>query len=277
MELIKRCVLLFFLASLVYRGFSHTLSFQMDAPAFRISGNDLLIWLYNLSGLNYFIFENYTYSLIFNALLFGFWLLAFSFIRKKGFAIVFYFLFLLYALGFNANIGFTSSYLKGLIIIGFIFFINKSVNFELMWDALRYYACWLYFSAFVLKFLNRAIFMPRFGEMTFKDNMSWYIYLNPNSILTDIYLFFIKNSWMLNIGDKIVFLFEGLFVIGFLTKKYDRFLGWGIVGLHLFLYFFSDTLFAEIFVLALPFISVKSWQKITKILGIRVNPSPASL
>lgn len=274
---IKRTVLLFFLGSLLFRFYSSTLSFQMMNPSFQISANDIVLELYNQLGLNTIVFENYTYSIIFNVLLFLFLVLSFIWVKKRVFSVIFYLLFCVYAIGFNSNIGFPSSYLKGLIIVGFIFFVKKPINFNLMWEGLRYYACWVYFSAFLWKIFHRSMFMPRFGEMVFKDNQSWFIYTNPDSVLTQCYLFFIDHPWILNIGDKLVFLFEGLYFIGFLTKKYDAFLGWGIVGLHLLLYFFSDTLFVEIWVLALLFISARQWKRFAKRLGIHIDASPTSL
>lgn len=260
--LIKRTLLFCYALSFLYRAYSGGLSFQMENPALRISANDILMGAYNYFDINYFIFGDATYSIIYNIVLFLFLILAFIFIRQKWFAIVFYLLFILYFLGYNSNIGFPSSYLKGFVITGFIFFVNKPLNFNYMWEALRYYACWIYSSAFALKFIHRAFFMPRYGEMTFKDNLSWFIYTNPESMLTEAYLFLIKHSWMLNLGDKLVFLFEGLFILGFFTKKFDTLLGWGIIGLHFFLYFVSDTLFVEIYVLSLLFISAKWWKRL---------------
>ncbi|MDD1525107.1 GTP cyclohydrolase [Riemerella anatipestifer] len=267
--LIKRSVLLCFGLSFLFRSYSSALNFQMENPSFQISGGDFLTSLYNYFGINYFVFAHPIYSIVFAVLLFIFWVLSFIFPNKKAIPILFYIFFLIYAIGFNSNMGFLSSYLKGFIIIGFIFFVISPINFNLMWEGLRYYACWIYFSAFLWKFIHRAMFMPRFGEISFKDNLSWYIFTNPDSILSKFYLFCIEHSWILNIGDKLVFLFEGLYFIGFFTKKYDAFLGWGIVGLHLFLYFFSDTLFVEIWVLGLLFISKSQWSsfsQFTKIL-----------
>lgn len=264
MQIIKRVLLLCYLLSLLFRGYSNNLPFQMEQPAYKVSGGDYLMAAYNFLGVDYFVFGNQTFAILFTCLLFLFLILAFIFINKKGFAIAFYVLYVIYALGFNSNMGYPASNLKGLIIFGAVFFVRDKLNFNYLWEALRYYACWLYFSAFIWKILNRAFFMERFGEMTFKDNLSWFIYVNPDHFLSSVYLWLIAHPWLLNIGDKLVFLFEGMYIIGFITKKYDRFLGWGIIILHLFLYFVSDTLFAEIYVLALAFVSVKQWRKLTE-------------
>lgn len=51
-SLIKRSVLLCFGLSLLFRGYSSVLSFQMESPSFQISGGDFLTSLYNYFGIN---------------------------------------------------------------------------------------------------------------------------------------------------------------------------------------------------------------------------------
>ncbi|WP_260391393.1 hypothetical protein [Riemerella anatipestifer] len=116
-SLIKRSVLLCFGLSFLFRCYSSTLNFQMENPSFQISGGDFLTSLYNYFGINYFVFEHPIYSIVFAVLLFIFWVLSFIFPNKKAIPILFYIFFLIYAIGFNSNMGFLSSYLKGFIII----------------------------------------------------------------------------------------------------------------------------------------------------------------
>ncbi|WP_260182390.1 hypothetical protein [Riemerella anatipestifer] len=63
--LIKRSVLLCFGLSLLFRGYSSVLSFQMESPSFQISGGDFLTSLYNYFGINYFVFAHPIYSIVF--------------------------------------------------------------------------------------------------------------------------------------------------------------------------------------------------------------------
>jgi len=67
-------------------------------------------------------------------------------------------------------------------------------------------------------------------------------------------------------------LLEGIMVVGFFTKKYDRWLIWVPVVIHVTTYFFSDVFFIELLVVDLSFLSVTQLDRLGKIVSGLYQP-----
>ena len=166
--------------------------------------------------------------------------------------------------------------LGGALIITIPFWAAKDKNFETLWDALRYYVCWIYFSAFLWKIVNGSMFQADFGVLTMKKNLAEYLYHNPGTLKAHIYNYFISHPLLPDIGDKLVYLLEAAFIAGFFTKKYDSLLILLIIAIHAITYFFTDRLFIELCILVIPLISAASWQKISVKLPRKISGAAIS-
>lgn len=175
----------------------------------------------------------------------------------------FWLLILFYCIGVNINYGHSSHLLSGIILLPLCFMFKKTENFNLIWEGFRYYVCWMYASAFFLKFYNGSIFQYEFGSFAFKENVSWIIYSGKNTIYLPIYQFFINNEWILNLGTYIIFLGEGSFMFGFFTKRWDNLLFWLVIIIHTVLYFFADIFFVEQCLLSILFLNEKKWRELS--------------
>jgi len=260
--IITRTVFLFFLLMFFWRGYSMLLPFQIGQPLISKLGVDLSFMLYKFSGMQQWLVNNPFISLIYTISLIALCFLVVLFPLKRGFIFSFALFYLVFALIFNVNLTHGSHLLYGMILISFVFLPKKDTDFELLWEGMRYYVCWVYASAFVWKIMNGALFQADFGELAFKSNIAWIMYENPDTWWTTVYSFFIRNPFILNIGDKFVFLAEGLFIAGFFTKKWDSLLIVCAVLILLSTWFFSDVVFIEldaivIFVL----LKEKTWKK----------------
>ena len=261
---ITRVCMCFYLFVILWRWYAHLLPFQLLSPPLTLSNMNATFWLYKLSPLQSILVAHYQGSIIFSLLLIAACKLVFLFPLQRIFTIVLFASFFLYGLIYPINICFASHYMAGIILMNFVFLASRNRIFELLWEGLRYYTCWLYFSAFLWKIVNGAFFQSDFGEITFKRNLAWYLVQNSDSLLNTFYRFFIQNSFLLNWGDKGIFLLEGIFLIGFFTKKFDKLLLALMLFIHLITYLFSDALFFEVCILSLTFLSPKFWELMTQ-------------
>ena len=165
--LITRCVLIYLLLILIWRGYSVILPFQLiDAPLTRVD-YDLSFWAYK-AGLHQLIVSNSVTSTIFCVILFTLNIACIRFPGNRILIMLFTLFFLAFSISFNVSLTHSSHVLGGAMIICFAFWPKKDSNFEVLWDALRYYVCWIYFSAFLWKVVNGSMFQHDFGVITMK-------------------------------------------------------------------------------------------------------------
>lgn len=221
-----------------------------------------MYWSFNYFGLREILYQSYIGGLIFSILIVVFNVLAIIYTKNRWFIAVFAILFFIYALGYNIHLTHSSHTFSGVILLPFCFlFINKS-NFDLFWEAYRYYVCWIYLSAFLMKLYFGAFFQFNFGELTFKENIAWLMYMYPESWRVALSSFFIRNPFLLIIGYYIMIPLEGFFGLGFFTKKMDKYFLLLIPFIHLVFYFFIDVVFFEQILLSVLFISSSQWKSI---------------
>lgn len=260
--IITRVTLLYYLVFLLWRMASHILPYQLEEPVLTKLRYDFSFWLFRLAGLDRLLVESKTGAIIFTAALLLSCILAIIFPRKRGYIISFSILYLMFTIASNMYLCHSLHYYGMMTWIAVAFWSKKDEIFELLWEGMRYYACWIYGSAFVWKFINGVFFQWNAGVLSFKNNLTEYLYYNPDTAVAHIYYYFLQHSFWLNIGHKFVFLLEGSFIIGFFTKKFDKYLIASGLMIFMSIYFFSDVFFAELQILLLTFLPVTVWRSL---------------
>lgn len=240
--IITRLVMIHCLFCLLLRAYSHTLPMQLAQPVLTRASYNITHLLYNISGIGQLLTQHYAASVFFTAALFAVVILLFVFPRKSWLAMAFALLFLLLIVTTNVYVDFNQHYLFLLWIGVLPFCARRDSTFGLLWEGARYYACWVYGSTFILKLINGAMWQWDYGMMTMKEQIAEYVFLNPGTNLTALYTWLIRHPELVNIGQKLVFLAEGLFLAGFFTRKYDHLLI--ASGLIIFI---TTSLFANVF------------------------------
>jgi len=260
---ITRSVLAFYLLSLLWRGYSHLLPGQLQQPVLSKLHYDLSFWAVRLSGIDGWLVQHTWAGSLFGWILITLCVLSMIFIRRRGYIIPFSMGFFLLAVVYNMYLCHSAHYLGGMVILSVAFWPRRDENFELLWDGMRYYACWVYGTAFLWKVAIGSMFQWEAGTLTFKANLAEYLLHNPDNTLAHIYYFFLQHQWLLNVGHKVVYLAEGAFLIGFFTRKYDTLLIVLAFFIFISIYLFSDVFFAELLVIIFPLIPAKGWQKLS--------------
>lgn len=242
------------------RGLSHAWPPQLCHPELTKVAYDPVFWLFKLSGFAKTMTD--WQGWLFISLLYLCFLLLILFPTKYLLSILA--TFLLFILDVTTNIYVTHSmhYLGAIVVISCAFWGKSTTTFSLFWNGVRYYACWIYGSAFLWKLFLGAFSQWDSGILSFKANLATYLFLNPNTGKAHLYYWFLQHGYLLNLGEKMVFLIEGLFLIGFFTRKWDKFLIISAVFIFLSTYFFSDVFFVEQLVILLPFVSVTTWNRL---------------
>lgn len=262
---ITRLVFSFILFFLTYRFFINvTPSHFLQPPLFLIQF-DFSYWLYKFSYLPVFIIKNQSGAYLFDALLFFTCIMSIIFPLKRIFIVCFSVLFLLYALSYNMYIVHHAHPLAVITLITLPFWAGKKERWKLLWEGMRYYICFIYTASFVWKiFIGKAFFFWNNGVTSARYNLAEYLYHHPDSNMSSVLKYFISHPVYLNIGNMVVILLEGLMIIGFFTKRYDKYLMMFPIIIHIAIYFFADVFFIEWMVLIFVFITGKQIDTISK-------------
>lgn len=265
-KLITRFVVGLYFLVLLLRACSFNLPGQICRPVLIETGYDLSYWLIRILRVDWWLTQNLTAGILFSIALFVLCMPMFLFPRKRIFFIIFSILFFVLFAVSNIYLTHSQHYLALLVISSFVFFGRSDKTFSMLWEGLRYYLCFLFASAFFLKIYNGGVFQWDLGYIVFREQMASYLFLHPNSWLTlHFYSFFLEHPNFVNIGQKMTFLFEGIFAIGFFTKKYDGLLMFSAFFIFITTMLFSDVFFIEQLLISfLILISPKQWHQIAQ-------------
>lgn len=251
-RLLTGFTLLFF----VLRFFEYVTPSRLQGPPLFTTGLDLTYWAYRLLHLQQLLMVNHAGAVTFDLLVVVMGILVLLFPLRRKWIMGFSILIALYAISFNSVAMIHTVTVDGLILVFLPFWIGDMERFSLAWQGIRYYACYLYFSAFIWKvFIGNAFFYWGQGAGTFKLNLADYLYYHPDALLSGFYRWFLRHEWALNGGHVFTILLEGAMGIGFFTRKFDRALFWIPVLIHIITYFFADVFIFELLVLNFAFLS----------------------
>jgi hypothetical protein len=264
-KIIARLVFSYILIFLIYRFFINATPSNLLGPPLKVLNFDFTYWVYQLLHLQDVIVYNQTGGEIFDIVLFASCILCILFPSKNGLPIIFGILFFIYAITYNTYIVSHSHPLAVTMLITIPFFFKQDKYWKILWEGMRYYICYIYTISFVWKvFIGKSFFFWDQGINSFKLNLVEYLYHFPATTASSVYKYFITNPYLLNIGHLLIVLLEGVMVIGFFTKKYDRQLMIVPVLIHGATYFAADVFFMEMLVGVFTFLSIKNMVAINK-------------
>src|SRR5579872_3446110 len=250
---------------LALRWFEHATLSRLASPPLSGAGMDITYWLFKDSGIPGFLVHHQAAAVIFDLLMFSSGLLAFLRPFNRGAILAFAVLVFVYALTFNLFAAAHMAQVSGFMVVLWPFLIRDNKKFGLAWEGMRYFTCFIYFTAFFWKIApGHSFYYLHQGSATFKTNLVDYLVLNPHTFMTTVYRWFLRHPWLLDVGEKGVVLLEGTMIIGWFTRKIDRYLIWVPVAIHVITYYFSDVFFIELLVLDLSLLSTPQLERIAR-------------
>lgn len=255
MIILARLVTGFILAGLFFRMLQGAMTYQMMGPPLFELDIEISFRIFKFLQLDRLVVDSSLGSVIFSISLFLTGIMCFLFPNRNYLFPAFTILFFIYYLAYNTFIVHHSHQIAAAIWITVPFWAKKGLTRKFLWEAMRYYACFVYVMTCFVKFKGGAIYEWNNGVNSVKLNLAEYLYHYPDALAAKILSFTISHPFILNIGHDVVILLEGAMVVGFFTKKYDKWLLWIPVIVHLSTYFFSDVFFMEMLVLVFLFFS----------------------
>ncbi|HMH34233.1 MAG TPA: hypothetical protein VK543_14445 [Puia sp.] len=273
--LLTRIVTGFILFFLILRFFEHATPSRFLAPPLFLVQLDIAYWLYKLADLPGLIVVNKTGAVFFDICLFLSGILLFFFPLRKIWILSFTILLFIYAISFNYFGMHHTHPLAGFMLILFPFWAADNVRFNMLWEGMRYYTCYLYGMSFIWKTcIGDSFFNWKQGIGSFKLNLVNYLYQNPDTLLSGFYRWCLQESWLINSGWILVILLEGFMLVGFFTKKFDALLFWIPVIIHFSTYLFANAFFIELLVLDFTFLTGRQLKKIDGFLVVLQSKLP---
>lgn len=244
--------------ALVFRYFSNALLHQLHDPVLKYPYVDLTYWLYHFLHIPELFTSNFSLALIFDFALLGTAIGSFFSIEKRMYPIAFTLLFSIYFVTYNSFSAHHTHCMIGLLLIGIPFWFKDDERFALLWEGLRYYTLWIFFSAFLWKLFRGTIFLHSQGTANFLNENASYLVHNPNDFWSNIYLYILASPAIASFLHASGPLLQALFGIGFFTKKLDWL--WFILPFvfHTLTYIFFHVVFFELLVLNFTFFKINN-------------------
>jgi hypothetical protein len=247
--LLTRIVFTAYLLLLIYKYFNGSMLGQQPLPLFNYPGLNFTYWLFILSGINTFLFNNTTLLILINGLLFGSCIGLIVNPKLTYLAIVFTISIWLYQFLYFEILSY-QTYAKGLLFPCIPFMFSKQFKFKLSFETGRYYLCGLYGLAGLLKIINGAAFHANHLSDSIQASVADFMIQNPNSFKTLVMQYFITHQNLGYLFFMMAIILESSFLIGFFTKKYDKVLLSFFLMFHFTNAYLMDIPFMNNFIIA---------------------------
>ncbi|MEM7103118.1 MAG: hypothetical protein AAF502_08320 [Bacteroidota bacterium] len=248
-KVLGRWVFGFIVVFLLYRFASNAFTHQLASPVLKFAWVDLAYWMVHLLRLPEMITGHLAVSIVFDLLLFTSAVLSAVFVNKRIFPIAFGVLFALYFLTYNSFSAHHTHCMAGILLVSIPFWFKSDKSFSFLWEGLRYFTLWIYFSAFLWKLFRGALFHLDQGYAVFLNETANYIVQAPDSFWGKTYSYFIANPDLATVFVAAGVIAQAAFIIGFFTRKLDWL--WFILPIlfHTISYCFLGVFFFELLVL----------------------------
>jgi len=251
---IARIVFSLFLLSLVWSFFSNTLLHQLCRPVIKYPYVDPTYWAMNWLRIPEMITDNYLLAWIFDGLLISSCVLSLLFPDKRIFVWSLIILFFIYFITYNTYGVWHTGNKIGLLLIAIPFAVRDNKSFNYLWQGLRYFLLFSFSCAFLWKFFRFSWLYADEGILIMKKNAAAYLYFKPNTWLAHLYEWFLQHPGLLQFLYIAGVVLEGVFIIGFFTRKADRYLFILSILLVLGFWFMAEAHFFELLILNLTLI-----------------------
>lgn len=252
---IARVVFALTFASLVLSFFSNTLLHQLRQPVLKYPYVDLTYWVMHYLQIPELITGNFWLACLFDLALFAFCILCFMYPEKRWCIWSFIALYFVYFITFNTFGGHHTNHKIGFLLIAIPFTVSNYKSFNFLWQGLRYFLLFAYVDAFLWKFVRMAWLHADQGMLIMKKNQAAYLYFESDTVQAGLYRWLLLHPALVS-GTYIAgVIMEGLFLIGFFTRKYDKFLLILSILLPLGFWFTADAYFFELLILSITLVN----------------------
>jgi hypothetical protein len=252
---IARVVFALILTSLVWSFFSGNLLHQLQEPVIKYPYVDLTYWVMHWFGIPEFITGHFWVAGLFDLALFAFCILSLLYPERRLFIWSFIVLYFVYFITFNTFGTHHTNHKIGWLMIAVPFTAVNYKTFNFLWKGLRYFLLFIWTDAFLWKFFRLSWLHADQGLLILKKNAAALLYYEPNSWKAGLYQWALQHPGWVNGAYLAGVIMEGLFIIGFFTRRYDRYLLLLSTLLPVGFWLIADANFVELLVLNLTLVN----------------------
>lgn len=252
-----RFIFLLIFFTLLYSLASHTLLHQLQQPVLKYPYVDLTYWLLHWLHIPELLTGSVAVAWIFDSLLFISCIACFLFPQKNGLVILFLLLYFCYFITFNTYGTHHTDPKLGVLFIAIPFTVRNNRSFNYLWQGLRYFLCFAYSCAFYWKVVRLGWLQHDQGLLITQKNLVEYLFFHPNTALAGIYNWLLQRETLMQILFVAGCILEGVFIVGFFTKRYDRYLFIVSILLPMGFWLMADAFFIELLLLSCTLVNVR--------------------
>jgi hypothetical protein len=256
-EFMARCIFAWLFMVYVYFFVSNSLLSQLQQPVFIYPGSDNSFWALHITGIPQFILRHHWAALLFDIAVTVSCLVCIAVPQQRFFTYItvigtwlFYFCYSSAAGKQYAQVGF--------ILAPVALLVQGQKRFELTWQAFRYWVCFLYVSAGVYKIYYGGFAYPLNMQQVLKNmNAEWLLFNKDGLQAKSIY-------WLINHPGAAQWFYRATtlvdlsLLIGFFTRRFDRWLLAALLLFHVGNFFLLHISFFEQSLIFAPFLP---WQR----------------
>lgn len=242
------CIIFYLL--LLFKWWNGMLLFQLQ-PAFFYVRPDISSWIFMQTGLHQWVFNNNTGAITADIIFYTLplaYLIVFLFFNRYATAGALLMLVLnwayveCYALYPVISIKIHLAWL----FFPLLFLVRKPLTFSLLFEGLRYFLIFLFFSAGIWKIVRGGVWNVEQMSGVLLDQHAAQLANSPEYWQTRFYLWMIRHSLVSYLLYAATCVLQLCFAVGFFTKKYDRWLAVGSITFLVLNYFVMRICFFEI-------------------------------
>jgi hypothetical protein len=252
---IARIVFALLLGELVWSFFSNTLLHQLQQPVIKFPYVDITYWGMHWLGIPEFITGHFAVACLFDIALFASCILSFMYPEKRLYIWSFIILYFIYFITFNTFGAHHTNHKIGFLVIAIPFVVSDYKSFNFLWQGLRYFLLFAYADAFLWKFFRLAWLHADQGLLIMKKNVAAFLYFEPDTLQAGLYRWLLQHPALVNGAYTAGMIMEGLFIVGFFTRKFDRYLFALAILLPTGFWLMADAYFFEFLILNLTLIN----------------------
>jgi hypothetical protein len=245
------CILIYFFSS-------NSLLSQLQSPVLIDPESDNTFWVLHILRIPQCLLQHYRVSLFFDILLTVSCIICILVPEQRVFTwITITGTWLLY-------VSYCSAAGKHYAQIGYLltpipFLVLDKNKFDLLWEAFRYWVCILYVSAGLYKIYYGGFFYPHnMSHILQQMNTEWFLF-DKKGLQADIIHYLIDHPGISQWFYRLATLVDLSLIIGFFTKKYDKWLFLALVTFHLGNFFLLHISFIEQSLIFAAFLPWKRW------------------
>jgi len=228
-SVVVRGIFIVYLICFIFKFHQAGFAFQFAKPLMMYPSINVTYWLFLLLKIPQFIVSNLWAAIASDLILVGSCIALIVYPKKYFLAILFTIFNWLNYMEFCLVNVYQPSVI-GPLIMSFPALFKSDFKFSLTFWAIRYWACFLYFEAGILKFIKGSIFHHQHMVNSVKTSMPLYfVQTQENTLRLSFKYFLIDNPGFAHLVFIAAAVLELCFLIGFFTRKFD----WLLLGLFL--------------------------------------------